>query len=90
MTEPSGRWTVVYNGEIYNFLILRKELEDQGITFQTRSDTEVLASLIGLLGSKALNKLRGMFAFSAYDRRSRNHRLRRLFGPAGKARAEGS
>ncbi|MFP3869863.1 MAG: asparagine synthase (glutamine-hydrolyzing) [Syntrophobacteria bacterium] len=77
LTEPSGQWTVVLNGEIYNFLRLRKQLKQQNVPFNTRSDSEVLASLLKLFGPKALEKLRGMFSFCAFDRRNRNILLAR-------------
>ena len=62
-----GRWSIVFNGEIYNYRELRSELEAQGYAFATDSDTEVL--LVGYIAwSKAvLNRLRGMFAFAIYD-----------------------
>src|SRR5215471_6501770 len=60
---------VVYNGEIYNFLELRPELESRGHRFYTHSDTEVIAHLYEDFGADCVHKLRGMFAFALYDLR---------------------
>ena len=59
-----------FNGEIYNFLELKEELEGEGIVFKTNSDTEVLAACYAKYGTKALEKLDGMFAFALYDLRN--------------------
>lgn len=68
MSTPDGRFTTVFNGEIYNFLELRSELEKTGAIFQTRSDTEVLLHLYAREGERCLNRLNGMFAFAIWDR----------------------
>ncbi len=67
MTTAGGRLAMVYNGEIYNFAALRRELEAAGHAFATRSDSEVL--LTGYLhwGEAVLEKLDGMFAFAIHD-----------------------
>ncbi|MCP4453905.1 MAG: asparagine synthase (glutamine-hydrolyzing) [Planctomycetes bacterium] len=66
MTDPSGRFTLVFNGEIYNYLELRQDhLAAQA--FRTTSDTEVLLSLWRKMGPECLNLLRGMFAFAIWD-----------------------
>jgi len=67
MTTPDGRHTIVFNGEIYNFPELRKELECRGTRFRTRSDTEVLLEAYAAWGNDAVRKLRGMFAFAVWD-----------------------
>ena len=69
MTEISGRCTLIFNGEIYNFRRLREELEAQGAQFRTNSDTEVL--LLGYLhwGADVVDRLEGMYAFVLIDRR---------------------
>lgn len=58
---------IVYNGEIYNFKDIRKELETLGYSFQTTSDTEVLLKGYDAWEEKVLDKLNGMFAFAIYD-----------------------
>ncbi|WP_433306849.1 asparagine synthase (glutamine-hydrolyzing) [Actinoplanes sp. CA-030573] len=63
------RWTLVFNGEIYNYRELREELvSGHGATFATEGDSEVLAAAFHYWGPGALPRLRGMFAFVAYDR----------------------
>ncbi len=62
---------IVFNGEIYNFLELRAELEREGVTFQGHSDTEVLLALYRRYGHAMLERLNGMFAFAIYDRSRR-------------------
>jgi asparagine synthase (glutamine-hydrolysing) len=68
---------VVFNGEIYNFRELRKELEAQGHRFRTHSDTEVIVHLYEDLGADCVQKLRGMFAFALFDERHRRLLLAR-------------
>lgn len=67
MRSNCGRWVLVFNGEIYNQLQLRNELENQGHRFNSKSDTEVLLQLITRYGTAALQKLRGMYAFCLWD-----------------------
>ena len=62
-----GEILVSFNGEIYNHLELRRELEAAGVAFRTDSDTEVLASALRLWGPKALRRINGMYAFVAVD-----------------------
>lgn len=71
MVSPDGSKHLVFNGEIYNYLELRVELERTGIVFRTRSDTEVLLAALSVWGEAALSKLNGMFAFALWDERSR-------------------
>ncbi len=66
--EDRTAW-VVFNGEIYNFRELRRELEAQGHRFRTHSDTEVIVHLYEDLGADCVHKLRGMFAFALFDER---------------------
>ena len=61
------RYTLVFNGEIYNYKEIRKELEDLGVGFTTEGDTEVLLKGFIEYGPNVLEKLRGQFAFAIYD-----------------------
>lgn len=67
MTSSDGRYTIVFNGEIYNFRELRRLLEAEGVEFRTSSDTEVLLVLFARNGERMLPMLRGMFAFAVWD-----------------------
>jgi asparagine synthase (glutamine-hydrolysing) len=67
MSTPDGRWHLVINGEIYNFRALRRELEAEGATFRSQSDTEVVLTLLSRHGAAALPRLRGMFALALWD-----------------------
>lgn len=69
--SADGRHVLVFNGEIYNFLELRRELDQAGCGFRTRCDTEVLAAALGTWGESALTRLNGMFAFAWYDCREK-------------------
>lgn len=62
------RYWIIFNGEIYNYVELREELLAEGITFATSSDTEVIIALYSHLKEKAVEKLRGMFAFVIWDK----------------------
>jgi asparagine synthase (glutamine-hydrolysing) len=61
---------IVYNGEVYNYAALKRELEAAGVRFRTTSDTEVLLEAWRRWGADCLNRLRGMFAFALLDRRT--------------------
>ena len=63
-------WTIVFNGEIYNFRALRRELEGLGHAFRTSSDTEVLLHAYAQWGRDCLEKLNGFFAFAIHDERT--------------------
>jgi asparagine synthase (glutamine-hydrolysing) len=71
MVSHDGAMRIIFNGEIYNYLELREELEQAGFTFRTRSDTEVLLTALSAWGEAALQKLNGMFAFALWDKNSR-------------------
>ncbi|HET8553089.1 MAG TPA: asparagine synthase (glutamine-hydrolyzing) [Gammaproteobacteria bacterium] len=78
MLSRCGRYMLVYNGEIYNFRQLRRELEAAGETFTGHTDTEVLLAAIVHYGLEpALRRLVGMFAFGLWDRRERTLYLAR-------------
>jgi asparagine synthase (glutamine-hydrolysing) len=67
MTSADGRYVITYNGEIYNFRELRRELEAEGRVFVSQSDTEVLLQLYDRDGENMVGRLRGMFAFAIWD-----------------------
>lgn len=67
MHGGEGRYTLVFNGEIFNFRELRVELEQAGEAFRTKSDTEVLLKLLIREGADCLPRLNGFFAFAFYD-----------------------
>ncbi len=67
-TDPTGRWVLVYNGELFNFRELRADLERRGVRFRTASDTEVVLESLIADGEDALAHFRGMFAFVLWDR----------------------
>jgi asparagine synthase (glutamine-hydrolysing) len=71
MSSADGRYTLIFNGEIYNFLELRAELQSQRDVFRGRSDTEVLLHLCARQGTHCLERLNGMFAFAIYDKLER-------------------
>lgn len=88
-----GRFVIVFNGELYNFRSLRKELEDLGHHFRTYSDTEVLLEAYIRWGPACLQRFRGMFALAIYDTQKHEVFLARdrtgikplyyYFGPSG-------
>ncbi len=67
MRDASGRYHIVFNGEIYNYKFLRQELAQKGVSFQSDSDTEVLLQAYIFWGTEMLPKLNGFFAFAIYD-----------------------
>ena len=71
MRSPDGRYTVVFNGEIYNFIALRTELEKLGYRFATRSDTEVLLHGHAAWGTALPERLDGMFSYAVWDAQQR-------------------
>jgi len=71
MQDSSGRLTIVFNGEIYNFTDLKQDLQKNGHTFRSASDTEVILQAYLEWGVDCLQKLNGMFAFCIYDQKER-------------------
>lgn len=67
MSDPEGSTWVIFNGEIYNFFELRRELEGYGHIFRTKSDTEVIVHGYKQWGDQVLNKLNGMFGLAIWD-----------------------
>lgn len=68
LSDTSGRYWIVFNGEIFNYKELRTELESKGCRFKTQSDTEVLVQLYEMYGARCLNQLNGQFAFAIWDK----------------------
>ena len=67
MATSDGRLHITFNGEIYNYLALRRELEAKGYCFRSQSDTEVLLHLYADRGAEMVHALRGMYAFAVWD-----------------------
>ncbi|OYU92784.1 MAG: asparagine synthetase B, partial [Bacteroidetes bacterium B1(2017)] len=67
MTSKNERWHIVYNGEIYNYREIKKILIDEGYTFKTETDTEVILNSFDKWGPNAVEQFIGMFAFVIYD-----------------------
>jgi asparagine synthase (glutamine-hydrolysing) len=67
LSSDTERYTVVFNGEIYNYQELRSMLQAKGVRFRTKGDTEVLLQLYAYEGAKMVTRLRGMFAFAIWD-----------------------
>lgn len=77
MATPDGSHQLLFNGEVYNYRELRRDLESQGERFSTSSDTEVLLRLIVRSGPGALSRVRGMFALACWSLRERSLLLAR-------------
>ena len=70
--SADGRYTLTYNGEVFNYVELRSELEQLGHRFRTQSDTEVVLTAYIQWGAAAVNRFNGMWAFAVYDHAERN------------------
>lgn len=70
MTDESGRYVLVFNGEIFNYLELREALQNRGYTFRSSGDAEVLLTAFKEWGERCTDRLNGMYAFLVYDKSS--------------------
>lgn len=77
MQTPDGRFTLVFNGEIYNYREVRKDLELRGEVFATQTDTEVLLRLLAREGKAGLKKINGIFACALWDEQKKRLLLMR-------------
>lgn len=77
MLDPAERYVLSYNGELYNYVELRKELEASGRRFCSSSDTEVVLAALAAWGPDALRRFNGMFALALWDREQRSLMLAR-------------
>ena len=68
-TSDDGRFVILFNGEIYNFKIIRKQLMSLGQKFRTKGDTEVLIKAFQIWGKKFIKKIRGMFSICIWDKK---------------------
>lgn len=81
MMDESGRYSITFNGEIYNYQDIRAELVKLGHRFNTHSDTEVIMRAFAEWGTMCLHRFRGMYAFAVWDERERRlFAARDLFG----------
>ena len=69
--DEDRRRLIIYNGEVYNYRVIRQELEQKGRTFRTQSDTEVVLLAYDEWGPEAVKRFNGMFAFAIWDRQDR-------------------
>lgn len=77
MLTADGRYALVFNGEVYNFRELRRELESQGVSFRSQGDTEVVLQSLARWGKGAFDRFNGMFALAFYDCREQRLLLAR-------------
>lgn len=68
MESVDGKYVIIFNGEIYNYIELRNELISQGVVFRTESDTEVIIEMYRKYGKECTDRFNGMWAFIIYDR----------------------
>ena len=72
MVSEGGQYVIVFNGEIYNYIEIRAELQKKGYLFRTHNDTEVLLTAYREWGEKCLQRFNGMWAFMIYDKETKN------------------
>jgi asparagine synthase (glutamine-hydrolysing) len=70
--QINDRYVITYNGEIYNYLEIKIELENLGVTFNTNSDTEVILRSYEIWGEKCVDRFNGMWAFALFDKENEN------------------
>ncbi|RJS58858.1 asparagine synthase (glutamine-hydrolyzing) [Bacillus sp. PK3_68] len=68
LSYEDERYWIIFNGEIYNYIEIRQEMEEKGYKFYTHSDTEVILALYSEINEQAVKRLRGMFAFVIWDK----------------------
>ncbi len=68
LSDATGRYWIVYNGELFNYIELREDLIKKGFAFRTKSDTEVIVQLYACYGKKALSMMNGQFVFAIWDK----------------------
>src|SRR5262245_22504001 len=71
MADAEGRFWITYNGEIYNYREVRRELSSKGHRFKSNSDTEVIVCAYKQWGAECLERLNGMFAFAVWDKQTK-------------------
>ncbi|NOX47771.1 MAG: asparagine synthase (glutamine-hydrolyzing) [Chlorobi bacterium] len=69
LSDCSGRYWIVYNGELFNYIEIKKNLEKKGVQFHTNSDTEVVVAAYAKYGAKCLDKFNGQFAIAIWDKK---------------------
>jgi asparagine synthase (glutamine-hydrolysing) len=79
MQDELRKNVIVFNGEIYNYLEIKKKLSTRGIEFKTKSDTEVLLKALDFFGNNIISSLQGMFAFAFYSKKQNKIVLARDF-----------
>ena len=72
IVDTSGRYVIVYNGEVYNFKALKQGLESKGYSFKTNSDTEVVLTMYIEYKEKSFEKLNGFFSLAIYDKEEKS------------------
>ncbi len=73
MISYDGRYILTFNGEIYNYIELKRELSEKGAVFKTNSDTEVIIEAYREYGAECMNRFNGMWAFALYD--TKEHKI---------------
>ena len=71
MLSADGRYVIVFNGEIYNFMEIRRAIDDNDASWRSRSDTEVILAAFAKWGPNCLQRFHGMFAFAIWDRKEK-------------------